>query len=224
MKTSMLFILALAAGLLFASASHAQAPAEGASATVSAEAGIGIEPTAPAASPTAPVAPTAPATAAPPPTAPATATPPPAAPKKRISGKKVALIITGWTIFGVTWIPALIWGAYSATEYAPSAVFIIPCFGPIIVGVLNFTASSIWGSSSGSKEVTGVLIGLGIFFVVWGLVQGTGLALAITGHVIKSQPAQAKLKKFNEKFRRAGVTLAPLATKESMGLGLAGWF
>jgi hypothetical protein len=214
MKTSMLFVLTLAAGLLFAAASHAQAPAEGASAAVSAEAGTGTEPTAPAASPAAPVAPTAPATAA----------PPPAAPKKRISGKKLALIITGWTVFGVTWIPALIWGAYSASEYAPSAVFIIPCFGPIIVGVMNFTASSIWGSSGGNKEVTGVLIGLGVFFIVWGLVQGTGLALAITGHVIKSEPAQAKLKKFNEKFRRAGVTLAPLATKESMGLGLVGWF
>jgi len=205
MKTSMVFVLALAAGLLFCAAGHAQAPADGASTADPAAASAGVEPAAPASGPA----------AAPPPAAP---------PKKRISGKKLALIIAGWTVFGTTWLPAVGWGAYSATLYAPSAVFVIPCLGPIIVGILNFTASSIWGNSGGNSEVSGIMIGLGVFFVFWGLIQGAGLAMAIAGHVIRDEPAQASLKKMFGKQRRAGVTLAPLATKESVGLGLAGWF
>lgn len=216
MKTSMLFVLTFAVGLLFATAGHSQA-LEG-SASVEADATVGAETAAPA--------PAAEAAATTAPAEPAAAAPAPApAPQKRgISGKRLGLIIGGWITFGVTYIPALGWGAYSATLYGPSAVFCIPVFGPIIVGVLNFTASSIWGDYSGNDEVSGIMIGLGVFFVVWGLIQGAGLSMAIAGHVIKDEPAQAKIKKLTEKYRRVGVTVAPIATKESAGLGLVGWF
>jgi len=214
MKTSMLFVLTFAAGLLFAAAGHAQA-LEG-SASVEATATTGAETAAPA-----PAAEPAAATAPAEPAAPAAAPPPQ---KRGMSGKKLGLIIAGWITFGVSWIPAVGWGGYMATQYAPSAVFIIPCFGPIIVGVMNFTASSIWGSTGGDSEVSGIMIGLGVFFVVWGLIQGAGLSMAIAGHVIRDEPAQAKLKKLTEKYRRVGVTVAPIATRESAGLGLVGWF
>ena len=68
------------------------------------------------------------------------------------------------------------------------------------------------------------MIGLGVFFVFWGLIQGAGLAMAIAGHVIRDEPARARLERLDEKQKRVGVTLAPWATKEGMGLGLAGWF
>lgn len=217
MKSSMLFVLFLAAGLLLAASGHGQTLEAGASVEASAatgsEAEAGAEAEASAA--TAEPAP-APAEAAP------AAAPPPQ--KKGMSGKKLGLIIGGWITFGVSYIPALGWGAYTATLYGPSAVFCIPVFGPLIVGFMSFTTSSIWGSYEGSNEVSGIMIGLGVFFVVWGLIQGAGLSMAIAGHVIKDEPSQAMLKKLTLKNRRVGMTLAPMATREGGGLGLVGWF
>lgn len=214
MKTSMLFVLTLAAGMLLATAGHAQTLEAGASVEASATAGGEAEAAATAAEP-APAP--APVEAAPPAAAPA--------PKKRgMSGKKLGLIIGGWITFGVSYLPALGWGAYTATVYGPSAVFCIPVFGPLIVGFMSFTTSSIWGSYESSSEVSGIMIGLGVFFVFWGLIQGAGLSMAIAGHVIKDEPAQAMLKKLTWKNRRVGMTVAPMATREGGGLGLVGWF
>jgi hypothetical protein len=213
MKSFMFFVLFLAAGLLLAAPGHGQTLEAGASVEASAT----TAPEAEASAATAEPAPApAPAEAAP------AAAPPPQ--KRGMSGKKLGLIIGGWITFGVSYIPALGWGAYTATLYGPSAVFCIPVFGPLIVGFMSFTTSSIWGSYEGSNEVSGIMIGLGVFFVFWGLIQGAGLSMAIAGHVIKDPPAQAMLKKLTGKNRRVGMTLAPMATREGGGLGLVGWF
>jgi hypothetical protein len=213
MKKSMFFALMLAAGMLLATSGHGQTLEAGASVEASATTGAEAEASAATAEP-APAP--APAEAAP------AAAPPPQ--KRGMSGKKLGLIIGGWITFGVTYIPALGWGAYQATVYGPSAVLCIPVFGPIIVGIMNFTASSIWGSYSDNSEVSGIMIGLGVFFVFWGLIQGAGLSMAIAGHVIKDEPRQAMLKKLTWKNGRVGMTVAPMATREGGGLGLVGWF
>jgi len=139
----------------------------------------------------------------------------------------LGLIIAGWTVFGVLYVPNLIWGIASAVYYAPSAIFIIPGFGPIITGAMALATGGLMEEAKAGQEVSGFVKGMGVFFLIWGLLELGSIAMAITGHVIRAgsrADVDARLDGPAWMKKKAGFRVTPIAGRECVGLGVAGWF
>jgi hypothetical protein len=132
------------------------------------------------------------------------------------------LIIGGWVTFGVLYAPALIAGIALALDYGPNAILAIPALGPIIVGALAISAGNLSGGTAAS-EVSGTMKAIGATFIIWGVLQMGAIAMLTIGHV-----QRARWKKSMGAFRipntKIAFQISPIATRESMGLGLTGTF
>lgn len=153
--------------------------------------------------------------------APAPATPPPPI---RSSGK--GLIIAGWTVFGVLYIPNLIWGIAAAVHYAPSALFIIPGFGPIIVGAMALATGGLMEDVPEGTEASSFVKGMGVFFLIWGILELGAIAMAVTGHLMyaRYKASTQPLARLTYEKDNFGFRLTPMAGKDNIGLGITGWF
>ncbi len=146
----------------------------------------------------------------------------PAAVEEPPKSNGTGLIIGGWVTFGVLYAPALIAGIALALDYGPNAVLAIPAFGPIIVGALAITAGNLSGGA-GVGEISGTMKAIGATFIIWGVLQMGAIAMLVTGHVLRSR-WKASMAELKIHDRQIGFSLTPIATRESMGLGVTGTF
>ncbi|MBW2263915.1 MAG: hypothetical protein JRG91_18295 [Deltaproteobacteria bacterium] len=202
MKGCMLLVAAVSAALLFTNAVQAQ-EAVGTETTEPAA----VEPTDGTVAPVAAVQP-----------APAVEEPP------RSTGR--GLIIGGWITFGVLYVPGLIAGISSIVKYpgAYGALYFIPGIGPIVVGALTISWGGIADDLSGNTGVVSSAAKIaGGILISWGILQLGAMAMIVAGHLMYSR-YKATLGEITIPNTKIAFRLTPIATRETMGLGVTGYF
>ncbi len=177
----------------------------------------------PAAAGTAEAAPVAPVEAQP---APAAAPAPPP------NGTGRGLIIGGWVWFGVMWVPSLIYGIATAAKYSlgGQALHIVPVFGPIILGAMSIAAGGIYEDAGGTTPAGTIAKVVGVFHIIWGLLEAGALTMAIVGHVRYAEYQEykaslgAELENPLYPGQKMGLRLSPVGTSDGVGLGVVGYF
>lgn len=153
--------------------------------------------------------------------------PAPAGPPPKSSGR--GLIIGGWIWFGVMYAPSLIYGIASSIKYdlGGQAIHIIPIFGPIALGAMAIAAGGIYEDAGGATPAGTIAKVIGVFHIIWGLLEAGALTMAIVGHVKYAEykaSLGAELDNPLYHDQKIGFSVSPVGTADSVGLGLVGTF
>ena len=138
-------------------------------------------------------------------------------PETRLKKTARALLAAGWGMFMTYGVGALvaIVSAASGAKYAWKLA--VPLAGPFVLAATEVDydeESTILFAGSRSHAPEGAIL-MAIGLSLWGVIQTAGLAMLITGHVLK-----ARIKK----KKAANVKVAPIAGPKGAGLALSAGF
>ena len=160
--------------------------------------------------------------------APVAAVQPAPAPKSdppRSTGK--GLMIGGWITFGALYVPAIITGAVTISKYSGSygAIMFIPGIGPIVIGALTIAWGGIADNLSGGTGVVDAAAKIaGGIYITWGILQLGAMAMVVAGHLLYARYKAATMGEIRIPGKQIGFRISPIASREMMGLGVAGYF